>query len=136
MHARIVIHPRKRRAARLVDLNSLNGCFVNDARVHNDAAPLASGDVLKFGYDVDSYRFFFPEDVPRSLLGEGGAADGGAADGGAAGLASPGATGARGAAGRPSALSPGGAPARGGGGGGGGGGNPGGARGGRGGGAG
>jgi hypothetical protein len=70
VHAKIVIHPRKRQTARLVDLNSLNACFVNDNRVQNTSQVLHSGDIIRFGYDNDIYRFYFPEDVPIGLLGE------------------------------------------------------------------
>lgn len=71
-HARIVINPHKPRSAYLLCLHSLNGTFVNDARVHHDQVPLHSGDVIRFGYDTESYRFYFPQDLPRTLLGLGG----------------------------------------------------------------
>ncbi|RYE84406.1 MAG: FHA domain-containing protein, partial [Methanosarcinales archaeon] len=82
-HARIVIHPTKLRTARLVDLGSLNGCFVNDDRVHNASADLRSGDVIRFGYDKDVYIFHFPQDIPASILGETLLSPGAAGTGGA-----------------------------------------------------
>ena len=43
--------------AKIVDLSSLNGTFVNDARVQNSAVNLASGDAIRFGYDPMVYRY-------------------------------------------------------------------------------
>lgn len=42
--------------ARIVDLNSMNGTFVNDGRIHDGACPLRSGDTVRFGYDKETYR--------------------------------------------------------------------------------
>jgi hypothetical protein len=46
VHAKINIHPSKPRTATLTDCHSMNGSFVNDARVHHDQVPLASGESL------------------------------------------------------------------------------------------
>ena len=51
--------------ASLRDLNSTNGTFVNNVRVHNDVYPLESGDILRFGCDVQSYRFELGGDMPE-----------------------------------------------------------------------
>jgi pSer/pThr/pTyr-binding forkhead associated (FHA) protein len=37
--------------AKLLDLNSLNGCFVNDVRFQNAAVDVKPGDRIRFGYD-------------------------------------------------------------------------------------
>lgn len=42
--------------ARIVDLNSMNGTFVNDGRIQDGACPLRSGDTVRFGYDKETYR--------------------------------------------------------------------------------
>jgi pSer/pThr/pTyr-binding forkhead associated (FHA) protein len=39
IHARIAVHPRKAHTAKLHDLNSLNGTFVNETRVHHGYVP-------------------------------------------------------------------------------------------------
>ena len=57
----------------LRDLNSTNGTFVNNVRVHNDTYPLEAGDIIRFGCDVQSYRFEHAKDLreyePRSRAG-------------------------------------------------------------------
>ena len=56
--------------ATLRDLNSTNGTFVNNVRVHNNTYPLETGDIIRFGCDVQSYRFESSQDMieyePRS----------------------------------------------------------------------
>ena len=47
----------------LHDLNSTNGTFVNTVRVHNGAYRVESGDLIRFGCDVHSYRFETGEDI-------------------------------------------------------------------------
>ena len=47
----------------LRDLNSTNGTFVNNVRVHNDTYPLETGDIIRFGCDVQSYRFEHSQDM-------------------------------------------------------------------------
>ena len=59
--------------ATLRDLNSTNGTFVNNVRVHNDSYPLESGDILRFGCDVQSYRFELGGDMPEYAPGQNGA---------------------------------------------------------------
>ena len=39
------------------DLNSLNGTFVNDARLKGQRVALSDGDTLRFGYDPSTYRY-------------------------------------------------------------------------------
>ena len=51
--------------ASLRDLNSTNGTFVNNVRVHNDVYPLESGDILRFGCDIQSYRFELVSEMPE-----------------------------------------------------------------------
>ena len=76
VHARITFQLRGgHRTARLIDLNSMNATFVNDTRLHNESIEVHSGDIIRFGYDPETYRFFFPQDLPPSLLsGEDGTA--------------------------------------------------------------
>ena len=50
-------------SATLKDLNSLNGTFINNVRVHNETHPLESRDLVKFGCDVVSYRFELAKDM-------------------------------------------------------------------------
>ena len=59
--------------AAVVDLNSLNGCFVNDVRVQAGSLELHAGDVLRFGYDSESYRYWPPQ-PQTERADEGGAA--------------------------------------------------------------
>ena len=40
----------------ITDLDSRNGTFVNDNRLLNTSSPLGFGDVLRFGYDIASFR--------------------------------------------------------------------------------
>lgn len=42
--------------AKLTDLGSMNGCFVNDTRIQGNSVPLNTGDLIKFGYDTATYR--------------------------------------------------------------------------------
>ena len=51
------------RSALLKDLNSLNGTFINNVRVHNGTHKLESRDLVKFGCDIVSYRFEFASDM-------------------------------------------------------------------------
>eukprot|EP00698_Gefionella_okellyi_P002607 TRINITY_DN12444_c0_g1_i1.p1 TRINITY_DN12444_c0_g1~~TRINITY_DN12444_c0_g1_i1.p1 ORF type:complete len:873 (+),score=215.78 TRINITY_DN12444_c0_g1_i1:28-2646(+) len=51
-------------AAHLRDLNSRNGTFVNETRVQNAIMPLAHADIIKFGYDIKSYKFEIPGAEP------------------------------------------------------------------------
>lgn len=44
----------------LIDLNSRNGTFVNDVHFRNKDTPITHGDIVRFGYDVASYRIEFP----------------------------------------------------------------------------
>jgi hypothetical protein len=70
-HARIIIDVASAKrgiGARLID-SSLNGTFINDARVHKASHPLRSGDAIRFGYDLEVYRFFFPQHLPKDLAG-------------------------------------------------------------------
>jgi hypothetical protein len=55
--------------ARLYDLESLNGTFLNDTRVHNTHAELRSGDSLRLGYDPTIYRFYLAGEQPGDLMG-------------------------------------------------------------------
>ena len=55
--------------ARLVDLGSLNGTFLNDARVQGTHAELQSGDSLRLGYDATIYRFHLAAEAPADPLG-------------------------------------------------------------------
>ena len=50
-------------SATLKDLNSLNGTFVNNTRVHNTTCKLKSNDRIRFGCDVVSYLFEFQKDM-------------------------------------------------------------------------
>eukprot|EP00792_Barthelona_sp_PAP020_P005505 TRINITY_DN2676_c0_g1_i1.p1 TRINITY_DN2676_c0_g1~~TRINITY_DN2676_c0_g1_i1.p1 ORF type:complete len:745 (-),score=230.55 TRINITY_DN2676_c0_g1_i1:2726-4891(-) len=43
--------------ALLRDLDSRNGTFVNDLRVQNSTVRLFSGDTIKFGYDIHTFKF-------------------------------------------------------------------------------
>jgi hypothetical protein len=68
-HARIIVDvasAKRSSSARLVD-SSLNGTFINDVRVHKSSHALRSGDSIRFGYDVEVYRFFFPQHLPKDL---------------------------------------------------------------------
>ena len=47
----------------LRDLNSMNGTFVNNVRVHNCSYGLQSGDIVRFGCDVNTYRFELARDM-------------------------------------------------------------------------
>ena len=51
------------KTAILRDLNSLNGTFVNNTRVHNSTCKLKSNDRIRFGCDVVSYLFQFRNDM-------------------------------------------------------------------------
>ena len=79
--------------ARLYDLESLNGTFLNDTRIHNAHAELRSGDSLRLGYDPTIYRFYLTGEEPADLMGPVSAAPrrgggvGGAQDGGGSGQA-------------------------------------------------
>ena len=55
-HALILFHDDNNETI-LRDLNSTNGTFVNNVRVHNDTYPLETGDIIRFGCDIQSYRF-------------------------------------------------------------------------------
>ena len=67
-HAELIIEEDG--SATLVDLNSLNGCFVNEVRVQAAECPLQQGDVIRFGYDEESFRFWLPNTVvPNPSLG-------------------------------------------------------------------
>ena len=70
-HARIVVDNAARRQAKLEDLGSLNGCFVNDTRVQGGRVPLKTGDLVKFGYDTATYMFEFPADKVRPRCAHG-----------------------------------------------------------------
>ena len=62
-HARVIVdvaNAKRGVGAKLID-SSLNGTFINDARVHKASHPLRSGDSIRFGYDVEVYRFYFPQ---------------------------------------------------------------------------
>jgi len=71
-HARINIHPHKKvsaklvrgfdqsiccsaQVAKLIDLGSTNGTFVDEIRVTDSSAPLKHGSVIRFGYDKEQY---------------------------------------------------------------------------------
>ena len=54
---------RDGKTAILRDLNSLNGTFVNNTRVHNSTCKLKSNDRIRFGCDVVSYLFQFRNDM-------------------------------------------------------------------------
>ena len=49
----LIVAPQQ---AQLLDLNSLNGCFVNEVRVVGGSQNIASGDVIRFGYDSTAYK--------------------------------------------------------------------------------
>jgi pSer/pThr/pTyr-binding forkhead associated (FHA) protein len=49
--------------AQLVDNNSRNGTFLNDERVWSSKVPLKHGDIIRFGYDVVSFRFEYTNPV-------------------------------------------------------------------------
>jgi len=55
--------------ATLEDLNSRNGCFVNDTRLSNSSRLLYHGDVIRFGYDVASYRFEYSSPTAAARKG-------------------------------------------------------------------
>ena len=59
-HAKLLVHPFRPGVAKLVDLGSRNGCFLNESRVHGVAAELHSGDTIRFGYS-EPFKFYFPE---------------------------------------------------------------------------
>ena len=90
-HCRIEVREDRRGGggwrARLHDLGSLNGTFLNDARVQGTHAELKSGDSLRLGYDTTIYRFHLAREAPADLLGPG--AGGGAGATMAGGATSP-----------------------------------------------
>ena len=40
----------------LIDLNTINGTFVNDCRVENASVKLCSGDILRFGNSSSTFE--------------------------------------------------------------------------------
>ena len=48
----------------LRDLDSLNGTFVNNVRVHGNGTVLEQGDVIRFGYDKATHRLECEEEPP------------------------------------------------------------------------
>ncbi|KAM6976929.1 forkhead-associated domain-containing protein 1 [Aplochiton taeniatus] len=55
-HHALVEWSESQRCFILSDLNSANGTYVNDCRVHNAAVRLAPGDELHFGYGGSTYQ--------------------------------------------------------------------------------
>ncbi len=76
-HCKLVIDASARPVrATLYDAGSRNGTFVNEQRVVNGGSVrLKSGDALRFGYDAETYRFYFPADAPREVVGGGADAE-------------------------------------------------------------
>lgn len=69
-HCRLVIKSSGGRTqARMYDLESLNGTFLNDTHICNSHAELRSGDSLRLGYDPTIYRFYLAGEAPADLLG-------------------------------------------------------------------
>jgi len=62
-HARIEFEESKgninRDRASLIDLQSRNASFVNKQRIHNSNFTLCHGDIIRFGFDTETFRFEF-----------------------------------------------------------------------------
>ena len=54
-------HDTAQKRARLIDVGSTNGTFVNHTVLKNTAAELKPGDIIRFGFDPIQYRFDFNE---------------------------------------------------------------------------
>eukprot|EP00741_Cyanophora_paradoxa_P025362 tig00000367_g24481.t1 len=60
-----------RDGAVLYDVGSTNGTWVNEQHIKQGSIPLESGDIIRFGYDVDWYRFFYAADMDVAVRGSG-----------------------------------------------------------------
>eukprot|EP01138_Halocafeteria_seosinensis_P008375 gb/GECG01008558.1/.p1 GENE.gb/GECG01008558.1/~~gb/GECG01008558.1/.p1 ORF type:complete len:1402 (+),score=208.38 gb/GECG01008558.1/:1-4206(+) len=71
-HARLIVRPGSKKRAKLIDVGSTNGTFVNQTLLKNTTAELNSGDIIRFGFDAVQYRFDFHEVTDtRGITGQG-----------------------------------------------------------------